>query len=148
MYGATLYHPAGMTLTEYMNSKGMFRYVCAIIARACGALLIIRQITILKQIIMHRSSALWTAHDTLFYLNIYWDVIYRSVPLSEIVDFKIQSGFAARAGIVMRLRSGQQRVISTWLLSEPADVVMSRLVSFIDREESPPCSQADVIAAL
>ena len=129
MYGITLYHPRGVTLIEYMNSKGLFRYEFAFVAWTCGILLVVRQFTILKQIIIHRSSAIWTSRDRLFYLNIYWDIVYRSVRLPDIVDFQIRSGFAARAGIVVRLRSGQERVISTWLLLEPLDMVMSRLMS-------------------
>ena len=129
MYGITLYHPKGVPLMEYMNSKGLFRYEFAFIAWACGILLVVRQFTILKQIIIHRSSAIWTTQNRLFYLNIYWDIVYRSVRLPDIVDFQIRSGFTARAGIVVRLRSGQERVISTWLLLEPVDVVMSRLMS-------------------
>ena len=129
MFGITLYHPKGVTLMEYMNSKGLFHYEFAFIAWTCGILLVIRQFTILKQIIIHRSSAIWTTRNRLFYLNLYWDIVYRSVSLPDIVDFQIRSGFAAHAGIVIRLRGGQERVISTWLLLEPVDVVMARLMS-------------------
>lgn len=129
MYGITLYHPQGTTWMEYMKSKGLYRYEFALVAWVCGALLVVRQFTILKQIIVHRSNAIWTAKNKLFYLNIYFDIVYRSVSLSDIADFKIRSAFAARGGIVVRLRNGQERVISTWLLLEPADVVLSRLMS-------------------
>ena len=129
MYGITLYHPKCVTLMEYMNSKGLFRYEFVFVAWTCGILLVVRQFTILKQIIVHRSSAIWTTRNRLFYLNIYWDIVYRSVNLPDIVDFQTRSEFAARAGIVVRLRSGQERFISTRLLLEPVDVVMSRLMS-------------------
>ncbi|HTT83988.1 MAG TPA: hypothetical protein VMF67_10945 [Rhizomicrobium sp.] len=98
---------------EYMRLKGQYRYEYAFVAWICGALLVVRQISILKQIILHRTNAIWVSHDRLFYLNIYWDVVYRSVPLSDIVGFKIKSGFAALAGIVAHLRDGNERVIST-----------------------------------
>lgn len=129
MYGVTLYHPQGVTWIEYTNSKGAYRYQFAFAAWIAGALLIVRTITILKQIILHRSSAAWTSGDRLFYLNIYWDIVYRSVALSDIIDYRIKTGLAASAGIVVRLRGGQEIVMSTWLLSEPTEVVMSRLVS-------------------
>jgi hypothetical protein len=127
MYAVTLYHPPGITLRSYINSKGLFRYEFAIIAWVCGALLIVRQLTILNQIILHRAAAVWIARDRLFYLNIYWDIIYRSIPLSDVAKFEVKSDFAAHGGIVVRLRNGQERVISTWLLSEPVDAVIARL---------------------
>jgi hypothetical protein len=127
MYTVTLYHPPATTLTDYLNSKGLFRYEFAVIAWICGALLIVRQLTILRQIIAHKSNAVWTAHGNLYYLNIYLDITYRAVPIAEIVEFQVRSGFAPSAGISVRLRSGQERVISTWLLLEPVDLVISRL---------------------
>ena len=129
MYSVTLYHPQGTTWLDYTKSKGLYRYEFALVARICGALLVIRQLTILKQIIVHGSSAIWTANDRLFYLNIYSGVVYRSVRLSDVSDFKIKTGFAAAAGIVICLRSGREKVISTLLLLEPADVVLSHLRS-------------------
>ena len=129
MCGITLYHPQGLTWMEYMKSKGIYRYEFAFGAWVCGVLLVVRQFTILKQIMVRRSNAIWTARNKLFYLNIYWDIVYRSVPLSDIVDFRIGNGSAARAGIVVRLRNGREKVISTWLLLEPTDVVLSRLMS-------------------
>jgi len=114
---------------QYMISKGLFRYELAIVCWICSAVLVLRQITILKQLILHKSNAVWTANRRLFYLNIYSGVLYRSVALSDIVDFKLKEGLAARAGIAVRLRDGRQVVVSTWLLDEPADIIIRRMMS-------------------
>jgi len=127
MYVATLYHPPGVSVSEYLHSKGLFRYEFAVAAWVCGALLIVRQIIILNQVIAHGSSAIWAAHDRLYYLNIFSGIFYRSVLLSDILEFELRTDIAARGGVVIRLRNGQERMISTWLLLEPTDAVMARL---------------------
>lgn len=127
LYAATLYHPSGVSLHGFFASRALHSYEFAVVGWICGALLIVRQLTILNQVVLHRSNALWISGERLFYLNIYSNVVYKSIPLSDIAGFDIRKGFAARAGIVVRLCSGRERVISTWLIAESADEVIARL---------------------
>jgi hypothetical protein len=127
MYSITIYHPSGTTLREYLESKGIFRYQLAVFTWIGAGLLIVRLLTILRQIILRKSIALWTIDGRLVFLNIYWNIVYSSVALSDIVRFRLQEGIAARAGIVVCLRNGRERLISTWLLSEQAGAVLEQL---------------------
>ena len=128
LYSVTLYHPAGIPLKEYLDSKGLFRYDFAVIAWILGALLIVRQLTILNQLILRKSEAVWATRGKIFYLNAYWNILYRAVPCSDIEGFDVttKGDFGSR-GIVIRLRSGRERVVTTWLLSESTDMILSRL---------------------
>lgn len=128
LYGVTLYHPSGVSLKEYLDSKGMFRYDFAVVAWILGVVLIVRQLTILNQIIFRKSEAVWAARGKIFYLNVYWNIFYRAVPCSDIEGFDVttKGDFRSR-GIVIRLRSGREKVVTTWLLSESPDVILRRL---------------------
>lgn len=128
LYGLTLYHPVGVSLNGYLNSKGLFRYEFAVIAWVLGTLLIARQLTILNQLILRKSVAVWASRGNIYYLNVYWDIFYRTVRCSDVEDFDVATnGSFGSGGIVIRLRAGQEKVVTTWLLSEPTDMILSRL---------------------
>lgn len=128
LYSTALLPPEGVSLKEYLDSKGLFRFKFLVVGWICTVPLLVRVFVIAYQLVFRHSQAVWLAQGKVFYLNIYWNFLYSAVAVSDIEDFamKMRGGPAAR-GIVLRLRSGQERVVSTWLLSEAPDVILSRL---------------------
>lgn len=124
----TLRHPAGISLKAYLESRGPFVYEWAMAAWICGVLLFVRQMAILNQIVFKHAAAVWIADGRIFYMNIYWNILFVSVSCDQIESVSMGSMGSLRPdGIVMRQRGGGKRSIATWILSEPAEIVLSRL---------------------
>lgn len=125
MYFTMLNHPDGVSLEDYIKSKGVAFFIAGCLASIFVVLL---QWTILNQLLFRQCNAIWLEGGNLFFLNTYGHIHFSKFPFKEIKSLTVGSvGSLGRRGIIAELRNGRQESIPTWLLSEPPDVVASRL---------------------
>jgi hypothetical protein len=81
-------------------------------------------IALLKQLLFVRANAVWIENGRIIYLNKWFMAVRRS----DIKSIALGSwGMWKRPGIILTLHNGQTKVIPTGVLSEPSDIVLSRL---------------------
>ncbi len=120
----TLYHPAGQTLFEYISAKGEFWVPVIVFGWICGIASASMPTVALVQVLYHRGKAIWTSDDRVFFLN----RIFVAVKRSDIQNVSIGSiGHSNWPAIILSLRNGSKKTISTWAFSEPAQTTLSRL---------------------
>jgi len=128
LYGITLYHPANVTLTEYLNSKGLFRFYSALIFWILAVVVIFRQLVILNQIVFHGSEAIWTSERRLYYTNFGRDILYHSIRCGDVDSiYRNTSDGPMFRGIVLRLRSGAEIKIPCALFRESEETILANL---------------------
>jgi hypothetical protein len=126
----TTRHPAGTPLIENLKSQESLKFRFALIGWFAAGAIILRQTSILLQLALFGGRAVWVYKSRLAFINIYWDLFFRQIPLKEISSFELGSmGRRRPVGIVVRLNNGSTRNIPTWLFSEPADRILHRLNS-------------------
>lgn len=127
-YFVTLRHPPGMSLEEYLASKGAFRFPVVAAGWLAGGLFVLLQTVILNQILFHKGNAIWAKNGKIFYLNVHWNILYTFVGIGDIISVSIgKTGRLGLRAIVIQLQDGGQKAIPTWIFLEPADVILARI---------------------
>ncbi len=124
LFIVTLYHPSGTSLVAYTRSRGEFWLLVYPLGWLAGIAAFLMLIALLKQLAFMRANAVWIENGRIVYLNKWFMAVRRS----DIKSIAVGSwGTWRRPGIILTLRNGQKKVIPTGILSEPSDVVLSRL---------------------
>ena len=125
---ASLYHPDDLSLEDYLENKGLFRYEIAITCWFACALVALRQIVILKQLLFSGQRVIWADGKKIYYLNLFSSILVSSVQREEIVAvFAGNREFFDRRGVILSLRDQSEVFISTWVMIDSAEMIAGRI---------------------
>lgn len=121
-----LNHPDKISLRDYMAMKG--DYAFSIVGFLAGVYVVLLQVTILKQIIFGKRTAIWIESNQVFFLDTYGHVLFSKLSLDEIQTIsRGKLGSLRKNGLIADMGDGSKRAIPTWLLAEPLEAVEARL---------------------
>src|SRR5215471_16401706 len=124
LVAATLYHPRGTSLIDYIESRGEFWLVALPVGWLGLAAALLLFLAILYQLIFAQGKAVWIDGSTIIFLNSW----FRAIRQNDIKNVTaVRLGFWKLPAIVLTLRSGKIKSIPTGLLEEPTEVVLSRI---------------------
>lgn len=107
-----------------------FGFEMEVIAWICGLLGLLITGVVLWQLIMEKGAAIWVENGRIVYLH-RW---YQSADEKDVEDVSSDnSGASDKPVIVLRLRHGRKMEIRSDLLSEPGEVIVSRLKQNLSR---------------
>jgi len=132
LIGNWLRHPSGVSLQAHLLSRDFLGDPETIIGIVALSFLIVVLSVTLRQVIFRDQAAIWISNDELFFLNFYAAVTYSRLPTRDIEKFFVGSNFFLRPrGVIAKTTNGVKRFIPTLLLSEPAEVIASRLTDAV-----------------
>ena len=124
----SVYHPDGLSLKDYLESEGLFRYELAIICWCSVVLVVLRQIVLLKQLLLNGQRAIWANSTKIYYLDVFSSILVSSVKQEEIVAvFAGNRGSFDRRGIILSLRDQKEVFVSTWVMTDSAEMIAKRV---------------------
>ncbi len=120
---ASWYSPTEPILYHVIH-HGIFRAYATIVGSIFALILLPMLLRALWQVLFDGLRAIWIVNGTLVYMNRH----FFSVKCAEIIS--VSTGLIDRygqIGLILRLRSGQEKLLPARLLSEPANVIADRL---------------------
>jgi hypothetical protein len=123
LVAAVSYTPDGR-IVEHILSPGPLMYPVGLFAAIICSFTLYLCILAVIRIIFQEGKGLWIAGGKIIYMS----RLLLSVRLEDVDEIRLGTyGRYKRPGIVLRLRSGRQKIIPSLPLIEPSDVVIARL---------------------
>lgn len=119
----TIFHPPSWS-PYYHSSFGITDFV----ALLCSLLITFGGMMIVYEIIFKSCRAIWIEGDEIVYVDTYWNLGAIKVRRADIRSFALGTiGPYKQRTIEIQLQSGERKSVRTFYLSEPRDVIFSRL---------------------
>lgn len=123
-----LYHPDGVSLSEYLNEEKVIRWESEVVGWAVSLILVITQLFILYRLIFHGRIGIWLVGDRLSYIDINSPIFIKTINVGDILSAQISTKELTRVtGIFLTLRGGRNMCIPTRLLENSRSVILDKI---------------------